>query len=62
LRQAVRQDLLAESRKQSATRLLRQIPSIGPIRSADRADPDSASAKFAITAMHSKQKLAIRIR
>ena len=34
LRQAVRQDLLAESRKQSATRLLRQIPSIGPIRSA----------------------------
>jgi transposase len=34
LRQAVRQDLLAESRKQSATRLLRQIPSIGPVRSA----------------------------
>jgi transposase len=34
LRQAVRRDLLAESRKQSATKLLRQIPSIGPIRSA----------------------------
>src|SRR5215467_5854573 len=32
LRQAVRRDLLAESRKQSATKLLRQIPSIGPIR------------------------------
>jgi transposase len=34
LRQAVRRDLLAESRKQSATKLLRQIPAIGPIRSA----------------------------
>jgi len=34
LRQAVRRDLLAESRKQSATKLLRQIPSIGPIRAA----------------------------
>src|ERR1700721_1988228 len=34
LRQAVRRDLLAESRKQSATKLLCQIPSIGPIRSA----------------------------
>ncbi len=34
LRQAVRRDLLAESRKQSASRLLRQIPYIGPIRAA----------------------------
>jgi len=34
LRQAVRRDLLAESRKQSATKLLRQIPYIGPIRAA----------------------------
>ncbi len=34
LRQAVRKDLLAESRKQSATKLLRQVPSIGPIRAA----------------------------
>ena len=32
LRQAVRRDLLAESRKHSATKLLRQIPGIGPIR------------------------------
>ena len=34
LRQAVRRDLLAESRKHGATKLLRQIPSIGPIWSA----------------------------
>jgi hypothetical protein len=34
LRQQVRRDLLAESRKHSATKLLRQIPSIGPIRAA----------------------------
>jgi transposase len=34
LRQAVRRDLLAESRKQRATKLLRQIPYIGPIRAA----------------------------
>lgn len=34
LRQAVRRDLLAESRKHRATRLLRQIPGIGPIRAA----------------------------
>jgi transposase len=34
LRQAVRRDLLAESRKHGATKLLRQIPSIGPIRAA----------------------------
>jgi transposase len=34
LRQAVRRDLLAESRKQSATKILCQIPSIGPIRTA----------------------------
>ena len=34
LRQAVRRDLLAESRKHEATKLLRQIPSIGPIRAA----------------------------
>src|SRR6202049_4774549 len=34
LRQAVRRDLLAESRKHSATKLLRQIPYIGPIRAA----------------------------
>jgi transposase len=32
LRQAVRRDLLAESRKQSASKLLRQIPALGPIR------------------------------
>jgi transposase len=34
LRQAVRRDLLAESRKQSGTKILCQIPSIGPIRTA----------------------------
>jgi transposase len=34
LRQAVRRDLLAESRKHRATTLLRQIPGIGPIRAA----------------------------
>jgi len=34
LRQAVRRDLLAESRKHGATKLLRQIPSIGPMRTA----------------------------
>ena len=34
LRQEVRRDLLAESRKQGATQLLRQIPGIGPIRAA----------------------------
>jgi len=34
LRQEVRRELLAESRKHPATRLLRQIPSIGPIRAA----------------------------
>jgi hypothetical protein len=36
LRQAVRKDRLAESRKPSATKLLRQIPSIGPLRTALR--------------------------
>jgi transposase len=34
LRQQVRRDLLAESRKQAATKLLRKIPCIGPIRAA----------------------------
>jgi len=34
LHQRVRRDLLAESRKHPATKLLRQIPSIGPIRAA----------------------------
>jgi transposase len=34
LRRKVRQDLLVESRKHSATKLLRQIPCIGPIRAA----------------------------
>ena len=34
LRQEVRRELLAESRKHPATRLLRQIPFIGPIRAA----------------------------
>jgi len=34
LRQEVRRDLLAESRKHSATELLCQIPCIGPIRAA----------------------------
>ena len=33
-RRAVRRELLAESRKHLATRLLRQIPAIGPIRAA----------------------------
>jgi len=34
LRREARQDLLVESRKHSATKLLRQIPCIGPIRAA----------------------------
>src|SRR5713226_4401559 len=34
LRQAVRRDLLAESKKHKATKLLCQVPSIGPIRAA----------------------------
>ena len=34
LRQTVRRDLLAESRKHEASKLLRQIPGIGPIRAA----------------------------
>ena len=34
LRQQMRRDLLAESRKQTATKLLRKIPCIGPIRAA----------------------------
>jgi len=34
LRQQVRSDLLAESRKHGAMKWLRQIPSIGPIRAA----------------------------
>jgi transposase len=34
LRQQVRRELLAESRKHPAVRLLRQIPAIGPIRAA----------------------------
>jgi transposase len=34
LHRAVRRDLLAESRKHGGTKLLRQIPSIGPIRAA----------------------------
>jgi transposase len=34
LREQVRRDLLAESRKHKAMKLLRQIPSIGPIRAA----------------------------
>jgi transposase len=34
LRKEVRRELLAESRKHSATKVLRQIPSIGPIRAA----------------------------
>ena len=34
LRQEVRRDLLAESRKHDATKLLRQIPCVGPIRAA----------------------------
>src|ERR1700674_926713 len=34
LRHQVRRDLLAESKKHKATKLLRQIPSIGPIRAA----------------------------
>jgi transposase len=34
LRHEIRRDLLAESKRHSATKLLRQIPSIGPIRAA----------------------------
>ena len=34
MRQGARRDLLAESRKHQAVKLLRQIPSIGPIRAA----------------------------
>jgi transposase len=34
LRQGARRDLLAESRKHQAAKLLRQIPYLGPIRSA----------------------------
>ena len=34
LRQQARRELLAEGRKHGATKLLRQIPSIGPIRAA----------------------------
>jgi transposase len=34
LRQGVRRDLSAESRKHQATKLLRQIPGIGPMRAA----------------------------
>ena len=34
LRQEVRRELLAESKKHPATKLLRQIPSIGPLRAA----------------------------
>ncbi len=34
LRHEVRRDLLAESKKHKATKLLCQIPSIGPIRAA----------------------------
>ena len=34
LRQQVRRDLLAESKKHNAMNLLRQIPSVGPIRAA----------------------------
>jgi len=34
LRQEVRRDLLAESKKHKAWKLLRQIPGIGPIRAA----------------------------
>jgi len=34
LRQAVRRDLLAESRKHQAVKILRQIPLIGPLRAA----------------------------
>jgi transposase len=34
VRQEARRDLLSESRKQPAVKLLRQIPAIGPIRAA----------------------------
>ena len=34
LRQQARRELLAESRKQAITTKLRQIPALGPIRSA----------------------------
>jgi hypothetical protein len=34
LHQQARRELLVESRKHQATKLLRQIPSIGPIRAA----------------------------
>jgi len=38
LRQQVRGELLAQAQKHTAWKLLRQIPFIGPTRSADRSD------------------------
>src|SRR5258707_1879383 len=48
LRQQARRELLAESRKHSITAKLRQIPSLGPIRSALAvgSDPDAASFSY----------------
>src|SRR5258707_872876 len=53
LRQAVRRDLLTESRKQSATKLLRQIPSIGPIRSAQRLGSARSKESGAVISLRS---------
>jgi transposase len=53
LRQEVRRELLVESRKHSAMRLLRQIPSIGPIRAAfvDRSNADTPSLPYQAAAV-----------
>jgi transposase len=53
LRQHARRELLAESRKHTLTAKLRQIPSLGPIRSAlcGGADPDPASFPHPATAL-----------
>ena len=46
LRQQARRELLAEGRKHTITAKLRQIPSLGPIRSALGGGTDSDSASF----------------
>jgi len=53
LRRTLRPELLAESRKYKAAKLLRQITRIGPIRAAplDRADADPAPVPQQATAM-----------
>jgi len=46
LHQEIRRDLLLESRKHCATKLLREIPSIGPIRVALLIGPDPDPSSF----------------